>query len=390
MGVISSLTMNKTTGASLLVLGAATGAMLMLFAQNKKRREKKCLHCLLEAKDRRARLPPMILLVRHGESEGNADKTLFRTKPDNLVELTEKGVKQANKAGKRVESIFKEYELDHLPIKRVHIIVSPFERTLQTALAMRSWFEHRVVRTETEPRIREQEFGNLQGDEFHVSRNEQKQVGRFWYRFPTGESGADVHDRVKSWWYESVLSVNDRVGYDPIDALVVVTHGLTMRFVLMQLYGWSPTTFHSVWNAGNCDVYVLKKDLDKPGMSPYVLDDKHGDIPKSSIDLLVEFKNGESKVYKLEDYLKVPPPRTTRLEIVKDTLAEQYGSINKEDIVNITFMPFIDGKSLQGRTTTGSKTSTRRSGFKNKELATPETSFRFPSFSSCHGDIEEL
>ncbi len=22
-------------------------------------------------------------------------------------------------------------------------------------------------------------------------------VGRFWYRFPTGESGADVYDRIK-------------------------------------------------------------------------------------------------------------------------------------------------------------------------------------------------
>ena len=73
-------------------------------------------------------------------------------------------------------------------------------------------------------------------------------VKSWWYRFPTGESRAEVLDRVKSWWYESVLRVNVRVGYAPIDGIVEVTHGLTLRFILMQLFGWSPTTFHSIWN----------------------------------------------------------------------------------------------------------------------------------------------
>ena len=120
---------------------------------------------------------------------------------------------------------------------------------------MRTAFEHRIVRTDIESRIREQEFGNVQTEDFQLQRQEQQKIGRFWYRFATGESGADVYDRVKSWWFESVLNVNTRIGYEPIDAMVVVTHGLTMRFVLMQLFSWSPTTFHSVWNASNCDIY---------------------------------------------------------------------------------------------------------------------------------------
>ena len=48
-----------------------------------------------------------------------------------------------------------------------------------------------------DPRIREQEFGNIQGDDFMAFRTEQQKVGRFYYRFPTGESGADVWDRTK-------------------------------------------------------------------------------------------------------------------------------------------------------------------------------------------------
>jgi hypothetical protein len=187
--------------------------------------------------------------------------------------------------------------------------------------------------------------------------SEQKKVGRFWYRFPTGESGSDVYDRVKSWWFDSVLNVNERVGYEPVDALVVVTHGLTMRFVLMQLFGWSPTTFHSVWNAENCDSYVLQKDLTKPGLSPYILDEKSGHVPKSSIDLLVEFMSqpGNRIVYKLHDYLRIPPPRTMQLDLVKEKLAEQYPEIDKNDIHSVVFMPFIDGAILQKRAKCGKR-----------------------------------
>lgn len=368
---------------ALLASGAALGALVMFMMQRQRRtgdddrnnqeqtidenqrvshnhNYSHCHQCLQDAKHRRDRLPPLIILVRHGESEGNADNTLYRTKPDNLVDLTKTGLEQAQKAGNRIEGIFKKADRKNgvckgPAIKRVHLVVSPFERTRQTAAAMRPWFEHRIVRTDVQPRIREQEFGNMQGHDFEDFRDEQKKVGRFWYRFATGESGADVYDRVKSWWYDSVLNVNERYGYEPVDALVVVTHGLTMRFVLMQLFGWSPTTFHSVWNAGNCDSYVLQKDVTKPGMSPYVLDEQNGDMPRSSIDLQVEFVShpGIWQVYKLHDYLRLPPPRTMQLDLVKEKLAEQYPEIEKDDIQKVVFMPFIDGAIVQKRTKCG-------------------------------------
>lgn len=201
--------------------------------------------------------------------------------------------------------------------------------------------------------LRPQEMGNLQGSEFAVYRQEQQKVGRFWYRFPTGESGADVLDRVKSWWYESVLGVNLRVGFPAIDGMVVVTHGLTLRFILMQLFGWSPTTFHSVWNAQNCDVYVLTKDLSKPGNSPYVLDATLGDVPRSSIDVLVEVQGyDEPRLLKLENYLSVPPPRTTRVRLIKRMLAQQY-NLDTRDMGHLVFMPFVQGGVIKGRSTSG-------------------------------------
>lgn len=400
--MLSSAMNNRSTVTAFLVGASAAGGALMVTmliqqrirnAMNKNRKQSKCKHCLLEEEDRRARLPDLIILVRHGESESNADHTLWRKKADNLIELSSKGMEEADIAGTRLEAIFQKYDEDEnlRAMRRIHLIVSPFERTLQTAFFIRqhAGVDKRIVRTEVESRIREQEFGNLQGDEFQHFRQEQTKVGRFWYRFPTGESGADVYDRVKSWWFESVLNVNSRVGYDPIDGMVIVTHGLTMRFVLMQLFHWSPTTFHSVWNAHNCDLYVLKKDLNKPGMSPYVLDDVLGESPQSSVDIAASFENGNTEVYKLTDYLSIPPPRTTRFEIIKEKLAEQYPSINVDQIEDITVLSqqgnsgpvqtTIDKMRVSGRR--NSDDSDQCNGYNGFERAEIERSCRFPNLN---------
>ncbi|GAX25537.1 hypothetical protein FisN_28Hh005 [Fistulifera solaris] len=325
------------------------------------------------AQQYREKLPATVILVRHGESEGNADSTLFRTIPDNLLGLTEKGFEQAACVGQRIRNVFRQ-----LRPSRVHLVVSPFERTLQTAATLRASFEHLI---------------------------EQKKVGRFWYRFPTGESGADVYDRVKSWWTESVATVNVRVGYEPIDALVVVTHGLTMRFVLMQLFSWSPTTFHSVWNAGNCDMYVLRKDLSKAGPYPYVLCEELGDKPKSSIDVSVTCNNDERdmKIYRLDDYLSIPSPRTTRLNLIKQMLAKQYPALDVNTITCIKFMPFVEGGVVVGRSSSGVASrhgldsfldlddrlqETAHESSKEAEdefrFAKREFSSRFPNFTACN------
>lgn len=384
--------MGRSNSLLLIGAGATVGAIAAIALQRKIAKitkESEGEDWLRYEVDRRSRLPALIILVRHGESEGNADDTLWRKKADNLIELSSVGVDEAHFAGERIEKIFQKYDNDPTltPIRRVHLVVSPFQRTLQTSFFMRPPFDHRVVRTDVESRIREQEFGNLQDDEFQHFREQQKSIGRFWYRFPTGESGADVYDRVKTWWFESVLNVNCRVGYEPVDALVVVTHGLTMRFVLMQLFHWSPTTFHSVWNAHNCDLYVLKKDLQKPGDSPYVLDPELGETPRSSVDVLVKFENGKSQAYKLNDYLSIPPPRTTRVEIMKDMLANQYPTIDKTTIVEINFSTGSCGpvrNSIDRMTASGrSSTVERYNGFERIER---EKSCRFPNLNVNSSD----
>jgi len=49
--------------------------------------------------------PKRIILIRHGESEGNLDSSLYKTTPDYALKLTQKGVSQAKQAGKEIKSL---------------------------------------------------------------------------------------------------------------------------------------------------------------------------------------------------------------------------------------------------------------------------------------------
>jgi len=212
-----------------------------------------------------------------------------------------------------------------------------------------------------EPLVREQEFGNLQDEEFKSFREEQQRVGRFFYRFPTGESGADVYGRVYQWWECWVRKVNLRPGVEHADAIIVVCHGLTMRCLLMQLYGWSPNTFATIWNANNCDAYVLKLDVTQPGDSPYVLDHVEGDYPRSTLDVVVTFTDGNERTLPLDDYLSIAPPRTTRVSDAARLLAQQHG-FDQQTVASIDFFA-------------------ARAGF-NKELVSPPRWRRASALSS--------
>src|SRR3954464_99313 len=78
--------------------------------------------------------PRRIYLVRHGESEGNVNKEIYKTKPDYALELTFDGIMQARRAG---EAINKEI----LPHETIAFYSSPFYRTRQTKTEMQRYLK---------------------------------------------------------------------------------------------------------------------------------------------------------------------------------------------------------------------------------------------------------
>lgn len=202
--------------------------------------------------------PQRIVLVRHGESQGNADETIYERVPDHALGLTERGWKQAWKVGEQLRAMFGD--------ERVQAFVSPYRRTRQTFQAL--GLDPTSTGMQEEPRLREQDWGNLQDlDDIKQQRVARDAYGHFFYRFTRGESGADVFDRVGAF-LESLHRDFERPDFPP-NALLV-THGLMMRLFCMRWFHWSVEEFEALCNPGNGETRALilgpdgRYSLDRP------------------------------------------------------------------------------------------------------------------------------
>jgi len=99
-------------------------------------------------------------------------------------------------------------------------------------------------------------FQNLATREITVL--ERQKIGRFFYRFKDGESGADVYDRVSSFM-DSLFREMDNC-LMPDNNIFIVSHGLFIRLFLMRFYRWSVEKFHTLENFDNCGYCILERD----------------------------------------------------------------------------------------------------------------------------------
>jgi broad specificity phosphatase PhoE len=194
--------------------------------------------------------PKRIVLVRHGESVANLDKTVYERTPDHDVPLTPRGHEQAANAGKYLRELFQG--------EPVRVYVSPYLRARQTLDGM--GLEDLIESPREEPRLREQDWANLQ-DTADIERQEELRdsFGHFYYRFTHGESGADVYDRVSTF-----LETMHR-DFDHADAppnVLLVSHGLTMRLFCMRWFHWSVRFFETLRNPANAETRVLLRQDD--------------------------------------------------------------------------------------------------------------------------------
>ncbi len=194
--------------------------------------------------------PKRIFLIRHGQSEGNANKLIYREKPDYTVHLTDLGRKQAHDAGKKIKEIIGD--------ERVKFYVSPFWRTRETCLEIEKWFgPSKMADKYEDPRLREQEWGHTTGKDFQLNMEDERDgYGVFYWRFPDGESCADVFDRVSD--FMNTLH-RDFQKDDFPDNVIIVTHGMAMRLFLMRWFHFTVEEFEKIRNPRNCHWFQLDK-----------------------------------------------------------------------------------------------------------------------------------
>ena len=229
---------------------------------------------ILDALDDAARarafdhLPERIILLRHGESEANIDPSILGHKPDNMVELTERGREQARAAGLRIKKLLGPAADGDSPVATV--VLSPFERTQQTLCCLLETLGETAVReVHVDSRVREQEFGNLQ------NLQEMEEDRALAPRLAASTTVATTASRLlmctiarrtcgslcSGYSIGTRFAPRDQQAITSEDkTLIIVTHGLTMRLLLMKLFSWSVDTFECVFNPSNCDMWVLRKN----------------------------------------------------------------------------------------------------------------------------------
>lgn len=179
-----------------------------------------------------------LILIRHGQSESNVDKVILSTKPDYLISLTELGKQQAFEAGQKLAT----------SVKSALFYVSPFLRAKETLDQI-----VKSVRAESvieDIRVREQDIGNFIDDpnKIHSIRDRHN---RFFYRFPDGESLADVYVRVKQFL------IDEKETIDSFDNVVIVTHAGTMRVFEMIRRKLTALECSKLSKPKNCEIQYV-------------------------------------------------------------------------------------------------------------------------------------
>lgn len=245
-----------------------------------------------------------IYLVRHGESMGNVDKTVYHNTADHNIPLSPLGLTQASAAGEFLKNKLMLDEQSGIsknnnkPIQQLRVWASPYVRTRQTSHqiltsmgckwdkflygttmpSLDTTMNLDISQTKQSPAITyrehqmlcEQQFGLFDGLEdeeltrlypaeaAHYAKCEQ-QEGRFWARMPLGESRFDVANRV----HQSFGTFHRDAEKHGIDTIIVVCHGVTLRAFIMQWLHLTPEWFNNEPNPGNGWVRYIEDGEDK-------------------------------------------------------------------------------------------------------------------------------
>ncbi|CAK9001320.1 Probable phosphoglycerate mutase GpmB (PGAM) (Phosphoglyceromutase) [Durusdinium trenchii] len=156
-----------------------------------------------------------VLLVRHGETDGNRTKTLQLP----TIPLNETGHRQARKAAERIGKSFK-----------VHRILCS-DLVSRRDLARRPIGEATGKEVELSPLLQERSFGDLRGKTYAELESSQITLFHPDYHPPNGESW-DMFKRRGDEAWQLILSTAQDTPQDHV--LVVVTHGLVLHHVLSK------------------------------------------------------------------------------------------------------------------------------------------------------------
>lgn len=183
----------------------------------------------------------LLLLIRHGRTPANVDGVLAGRMPG--VELDEVGRKSAFELGDRLANV---------PVS--HVVVSPLERTVQTAdLAMRS------IPRDEDSRLIECDYGTWQGEKISdLAKHELWKIVQSTPAevvFPDGEAMSHMAQRAVSCVREWDAKLTAEHGDDVIWA--AVSHGDVIKAICADALGMALNDFQRIM-VDPCSVTVIR------------------------------------------------------------------------------------------------------------------------------------
>jgi len=191
--------------------------------------------------------PLRIFLIRHGQSAGNEDVSLYNSVPDFAMPLTEKGKQQAQEAGQKLRA--------EGP-GRFFFYISSYRRTRETFEGIAEAFNREDFEFREDPRIIEQSWvGSLPAGGFdRQAEKDREAYSSFYYRFTTGESNVEVYTRVSSF-LDTLHRDFEKEDYP--ENVGIICHGMTLRVFLMRWFHWTVEEFEAIRNPQNCAIIEL-------------------------------------------------------------------------------------------------------------------------------------
>jgi broad specificity phosphatase PhoE len=203
-----------------------------------------------------------VVLVRHARSTANDDPSVYLTTPDHAIPLVRP---DDDPAALAAGDALRALDLDPTALCSWY---SPYLRCRQTqslVLARAFGDEARRVRTRESFLLREQEFGDwdsLTDDEIATrdpARHARLQrmtdaLGRFYFRYPQGESRADVVERV--------TLLLGKLHRSRFADHVIFLHGVTQRAFRMAWMNLPVEWFETEPNPTNASVLRIAREPD--------------------------------------------------------------------------------------------------------------------------------
>ena len=197
-----------------------------------------------------------ILLIRHGQSEGNK-LNLFTGFKD--IELSEQGIEEAKKAGQNFKN---------LDIKFNIVFTSELKRAQETAKIilqnLDQWdFLNNEGKIISNINLNERDYGDLTGlnKKETAEKFGEEQVHK-WRRGysdqpPNGESLEDVVRRVTKYFEEVIKPA---IQSNENDNILIAAHGNSLRALLIVMNIYEPNNINSVELSTGVPIHVILKD----------------------------------------------------------------------------------------------------------------------------------